>query len=180
MAKKYVRFDEIENVLSSLTLLVTLAPLVKKRRGLQFWKWIIVGAHDALQGAIVCAIADTTGTNVLSKTSACKMWAWLQDTSEPYPGEYMADFGTLLSRIGFDLLPPEEKAIRRLHSLRNGFMHFTPKSWSIELAGLPKIIGAVVDVVEKLMTNDRLLCRLTGNRQRSLKSAIDAIRKHFP
>jgi len=59
-----LQFDEIENVLASLDLLAMLPPLVRQRRSRSHWKWIIIGAHDALQGALVRAIADKTGTNV--------------------------------------------------------------------------------------------------------------------
>lgn len=172
----YVRFDEIENVLASLDLLATLAPLVKKRRSGSYWKWIIVGAHDALQGALVCAIADTTGTNVLSKKSAKKMLDWLEDTSREYPGEYMADFTTLLKRAGVTLPSQDANDIRKLHGLRNEFSHFTPKGWSIELAGLPRIINAALGLIERLMQSDRVEYRITGNKKRRVRSNIKIVR----
>ena len=155
----YARFDEIENVLSSLDLLAELAPIVKKRR--VFWKWIIIAAHDAVQGALVCSIADLTGTSVLDKKSAKKMLDWLDDTSKKYPGEWMADFTTLLQRAAIDMAPSEAKDIRRLHSFRNDFAHFTPKSWSIEIAGLPRIVGVALRLVEDLMKRDRVEYRMT-------------------
>ncbi len=175
----YARFDEIENVLASLDLLATLTPLVKKRRSRSQWKWIIVAAHDALQGALVCAVADTTGTNVLSKKSAKKMLDWLNDTSKEYPGEYMADFGALLKRAAITLPSGDAKDIRKLHGMRNEFAHFTPKAWSIELAGLPRIINAALRLIERLMQSDPVQYRMTGNRKRrvrfNMKSAKTAL-----
>ena len=171
----YVRFDEIENVLASLDLLATLAPLVKKRRS--HWKWIIVGAHDALQGALVCAVADTTGTNLLSKKSAKKMLDWLEDTSRKYPGEYMADFATLLQRAAVTLPSQDAKDMRKLHRLRNDFAHFTPKGWCIELAGLPRIIEATLRLIERLTQSDRVEYRMTGNRKRRVRSNMKSARR---
>jgi hypothetical protein len=51
---EYVRFDDIENVLSSLGMLSALANLMNKRDGAAHWKWLIICAHDAVQGAM-CA-----------------------------------------------------------------------------------------------------------------------------
>ena len=172
----YARFDEIDNVLASLDLLATLAPLVKRRRSRSYWKWIIVGAHDAVQGAVVCAIADTTGTNVLSKKSGKTVLKWLEDTSKEFPGEYMADFETLLKRALIELPPKDAKDIRKLHSLRNDFAHFTPKGWSIELAGLPRIIEAALRLVERLMQSDRIQYRMTGNKTRRVRDNLKAVR----
>jgi hypothetical protein len=171
-----LQFDEIENVLASLDLLAMLSPLVKQRRLRSHWKWIIVGAHDALQGALVCAIADTTGTNVLSKKSSKKMLNWLEDTSKAYPGEYMADFETLLKRAAVTLPPADAKDIKALHGLRNDFAHFTPKGWSIELAGLPRIIDTALRLVEQLMQSDQVQYRMTGNKKRRARGNIEAAR----
>jgi hypothetical protein len=68
-SEAYVRFDEFEDVLASVELVALLAPFV--REDPQYWKWIIVGAHSALQGAMVCAYVDSSGTSILkSKRSA--------------------------------------------------------------------------------------------------------------
>ena len=69
---KYVRFDELENVLATLDMLAVLAPLVRRRRQQSVWKWVVIGAHDALQGALVCAVTDTSGTRILNKKSVRK------------------------------------------------------------------------------------------------------------
>jgi hypothetical protein len=172
----YARFDEIENVLISLDLLATLAPMVRSRRHRSQWKWIIIGAHDALQGALVCAIADTTGTRVLSKKSARAMLDWLEDTSQEYPGEFMADFSTLLKRAAIELVPKDGKDIETLHGMRNDFVHFTPKGWSIELAGLPRIIDTALRLVALLMRSDRVEYRVSGNRKRRMRDQIKAVR----
>jgi hypothetical protein len=34
--------------------LALLAPLIRDKQ--QYWKWMIIGAHSALQGAMVCAL----------------------------------------------------------------------------------------------------------------------------
>ena len=74
--ERHAAIDEIENVLCTLDLLVIVMQHLKKKRTL--WKWALIAAHDALQAAIVCAIADTTGTNVLKKKSSAAMLTWLE------------------------------------------------------------------------------------------------------
>ena len=89
----------------------------------------------------------------------------------------MADFATLLKRAAIELSPEVAKDLNTLHGLRNDFAHFTPKGWSIELAGLPRIIGAALQLVQELMQNDRVDYRMTGNRKRRLRDNIKAITK---
>jgi hypothetical protein len=48
MGKQFVRFDEIEDVLSSVKLIALTAPLAKASPS--YWKWIIVGAQNRFRG----------------------------------------------------------------------------------------------------------------------------------
>jgi hypothetical protein len=64
MAKHFLHFDEIEDVLSSLDLLALTVPLVKKQPS--YWKWVLVASHSSLQGAMVCALRDTAGISILA------------------------------------------------------------------------------------------------------------------
>src|SRR5262249_14268877 len=95
----YIRFDEIEDVLASVDLVALLAPLVREKP--QLWKWLIVGAHDAFQGAMVSAFRDSTGTSILTKESAAQVLDWHNadvSTRGEHPKERLASFGALLNR----------------------------------------------------------------------------------
>src|SRR5262249_11176481 len=92
----FVRFSEYEDVLASLEVVALVAPLVRDKP--QYWKWVIVGAHDALQGAMVCAYADSTGTSVLAEKSAKEMLDWLNADQTTQPRQYLAPFDELLNR----------------------------------------------------------------------------------
>jgi hypothetical protein len=46
MPKDFVRFDEIEDVLSSVDLVETIVPLLKRHPS--YWKWTIIAAHSGL------------------------------------------------------------------------------------------------------------------------------------
>jgi hypothetical protein len=185
----YVGFDQYEDVLASLEMVALLAPQVRVRP--QYWKWIIVCAHSALQGAMVCAYADTSGTSILTDKSAKEMMEWLNAdlaTRGPYPEERLAPFGALLERCitgnpifePLVLTPQQHKDIKRLHEeLRNSFAHFTPKGWSIEKVGLPRIIGAAINATEMLMRRYYVIGHLDEDQQQRLTKALATVRAHL-
>jgi hypothetical protein len=180
-SENYIQFDEIEDVLASVALVALVAPLVRDKPW--YWKWIVIGAHNALQGAMVCAFADTSGISILTNRSAAKMLDWFNaDPATPgeHPEERLADFGELLQRCiagdaNFEplvLTPEQHDDIKRLHDhFRNNFAHFTPKGWSIEKAGLPRIVDVAFHAMETLMNRRQVTYRLDENQQRRLKEA---------
>jgi hypothetical protein len=70
MSKDFVRVDQIEDVLSSLDLLTLVLPLTRKQAS--YWKWAIIAAHCGFQGAMVCALAGTSGMGGLDEASLKK------------------------------------------------------------------------------------------------------------
>jgi hypothetical protein len=127
----YVRFDERKDVLASMDLLELISPQLEANPSL--WKWAIISAQSALQGAMVCALADSAGTSVLTKKSGSKLLAWLQaedDKRGDPPKERLAEFNVLLEQYlsaGLVLTQQQEKEVRRLHEyFRNTFSHFIP------------------------------------------------------
>lgn len=140
---------------------------------------VILAAENGLQGALVCAIQDTSGTSILEKKSAAKVLRYFDEGDMPQ--ERMADFMTLFRK--YRKMYPckgtirQLKQIRRLHKeFRNDFAHFVPKGWSIELAGLPAIIEAALKLIEEAMKQDQVLTRLSGNRQRRLERNLATTR----
>jgi hypothetical protein len=103
---------------------------------------MIIGAHSALQGAMVCAFADSSNTSILTKRSAAKMLDWLNaDTAirGEYPKERLAEFEDLLTRClqgshncdPLVLTRQQCRDIRRLHrEFRNNFVHFIPTGFA--------------------------------------------------
>jgi hypothetical protein len=185
MGRQYIRFDEIEDVISSVELLALVSPLLRKQPS--YWKWAIISVHNGMQGAMVCVLGSTSGVGVLSKKSAKAVFAWHEAGGQgPYPEEWMANFTTLLERCRterpgeepFKLTAAQERDIKRLNDhFRNNFAHFVPESWSIEKVGLPRIVGTAVECIQQLMNRDEVIYRLSGNRQRRLKSGIKKIRR---
>src|SRR6266852_1734859 len=182
MMHGYIRYDEIEDVLTSTDLLALIAPRLDLQPS--YWKWMIVAAQNGLQGAIVCALHDAIGVSVLTDKSARAVLKWHEQNAELYPTERLADFLTLLRRFCRQNPAAKESVTRlqirdiyRLHRhFRNGFEHFTPKSWSIETVGLPRIIGTALDFIEVAMRNEKVIYRLSGNKVRRLKENLSHAR----
>jgi len=181
----FVRFTEIEDVVVSTELVAHLAPLLDDQPS--YWKWIIVAAHSALQGTMVCALADSTGTSVLEQESAKKMLDWFKDMCGEPPPEKLLSFKRLLSRCtsGSDpllaLSTEQHRDITRLHDeFRNNFTHFLPhQGWLIEKAGLPCIITAEMDAVESLMGRLPIPTTVSERQQERLSKALHDWRAAF-
>ena len=131
-------------------------------------KWLILALHASLQGACVCALRgyDTSGVSVLSNASRKEWLNWFEESRDngdlPAPEfEKLADLKTLYKRVTktSELRHPftfhqDSKInfdVKRLNSLRNNFIHFVPKGWSIELSGMPRIVSSVTEVIEHLV-----------------------------
>jgi hypothetical protein len=178
----YVRFNEFTDAISSVQLVADLVGPVQRRPLL--WKWIVIGAHNGLQGAMVCALSGTDGTGALKPASRKAMLEFLSGPMEhSIPDEWLADFPSLLNwvqdktrMLGGEVWRPSAEKVRKLrqlNELRRNFAHYTPKSWSIESAGLPSIIGVALEGTEHLMLQpSRVMLQLTGNQKRALTHAL--------
>ncbi len=117
----------------------------------QLWRWIIIALHNAMQGIMVRALMDGTSYPVLTKECQQEFLKWADNENTPYPKERLASYLDLYKRIKrqgmglgggnspFVARGREGKSIRLLNTFRNDFTHFTPKGWSLELDGLPRI-----------------------------------------
>lgn len=70
----------------------------------------------------------------------------------------------------------ERDSFRRLHDLRNQFSHFTPKGWSIELAGLPHIFLDMVGVLEKMSADPWPFRHMTEEERDCLANLMSQLR----
>jgi hypothetical protein len=177
VSDKYVRYDEIEDVLASTDLLRFLVPRLHEEPSL--WKWAIIATQSALQGALVCALHDGTGASVLTDKSAREWLEWLRgDHQTPSPKKLrLADFSTLFRKCCRQI-PTAKTLITRRHvsdvyklhrHFRNGFEHFQPQSWSIETAALPSIIESALHFVEMAMSSQMVSYRLDQGQILRLK-----------
>src|SRR5262245_13143801 len=153
VSAEYLQTDEREDLLSSLKLVRVSA--LECRDDVQFWKWILVGAHSSLQAAIVFHLSF--GNDLLvAKPAHAKKWLEAHRSGGDYPDMHMDFFLALYEKaksqdvLAFRLVtaPSQDQSVKTLLGLRNDFVHFMPRGWSIELAMLPKICLDSLKVVE--------------------------------
>jgi hypothetical protein len=122
--REYVRYSKLTDVISSVQLVASLIEPVQRHPIL--WKWIILGSHSGLQGAMVCNLSGTDGTGALKPKSRAKMLTFLQSGAEgdTIPDEWLADFNTLLQWIrdkdrisGGVTWRPDDKQLKHLAML---------------------------------------------------------------
>jgi hypothetical protein len=128
------------------------------------WRWVIISSVLALQGASVCTLSgfDTSGRLMLTEASQKAVTNWLDAKSRtPYPSERLATPKELVRRISDpETLPSpftvpvsrdELADVDLLVDLRNEFIHFTPKVWSLELSGLPRLNHSAWVIVSRMI-----------------------------
>jgi len=181
----YLSTDERDDVIASLEHLRRC--LITSQTKSEEWKWAILAAHAALCGALVCVTAGTAQVGCLSDKSRARMIAWLHsDFSAPRPPERLAEPAELLrracSRTHSDRRGPPLRIsvnvlrdLARLHEFRNQLMHFRPLGWSIELAGLPRMIGRAVDVAARLMRSIDVAHQLPDEQLRRLDAVLEQV-----
>jgi len=155
MKGTWLRTDEREDVLASLRMVSSSCDAAV--HDLSAWKWIVIGTHSALQGAMALHLGFGNDLLVASPEDAA---AWLDahENGAPYPEMMMDDFLGLYKKLkkhevlGFSFKPNGTQGgnIRRLNRCRNQFVHFMPQGWSIELSGMPQICGDCLAVVVHL------------------------------
>ena len=155
MSEAYLRTDEREDLIASLKL-VRLS-LQQCALDSQYWKWVLIGAHASLQAAIVFHLSF--GNNLLvAKLGHAHKWLDAHREHTAYPDMHMDYFMDLYRKsktqeiLGFRLATTQSQDcnVDRLLDFRNAFIHFMPKGWSIELAGLPGICMDSLNIVEGL------------------------------
>lgn len=123
---------------------------VRAEADLQAWRWFTIALHNASQGFMVLSLRH--GNGLLALTDECyAAWMDAYENNKQYPQEKLdsylclykkvkhAETGTIGGNTRFAPKGSQGRSIRRLISLRNEFIHFTPKGWSLEMSGLPRI-----------------------------------------
>lgn len=180
--------DERRDVISSLKMAVVALEL--KENDASYWKWIILTLHSALQGAMVCHLSNTADLGACTESSETRwlkwhdggrigdepnlrlevpevLFCWISDVGR---------HGTNTTHGHIAISPSEEAAFKLLHRLRNPFTHFQPMSWIIEIDGLPKMIGHIIDLIYKIYNTGWAFRHLDDEQKISLEKLIHSIK----
>lgn len=155
----WLRTNETEEAVSALEMLAEAAPslLADSYR----WKWAIIATHNALQGFMVLALRHGNGLLAL-KDEIAAQWLKAYRGGGKYPVEKLDNFLNLYKKVKSDRMlcyvhskkfmaaPDHNRSVRKLNELRNEFIHFVPKGWSLKLTDLPEICLCCLEVIEFL------------------------------
>ena len=156
----YFETSEAEDVVGSLRHLKLC--LAETRTDPQAWKWVVLSLFSAVQGSIVCHASGSAQIECLTKDSAMKMLAWLNDRTDAKanaPEEKLAGPSTLFKRLNgtYTDFPPSggiiatdqatELSFSRVVGLRHDFSHFSPKGWAIEKTMITEAIPDLLKLI---------------------------------
>ena len=177
-------FDEFEDAVLSVELAAEKFSDVQNSPTL--WKWVIIAMQNAVQSAMVLALAGTDGCGALYPNSQKQNREWLQNLTPNRPRRQMADYDTLLAWIqGAELLegpvPPLSEVdcqnLKRLNQLRRQFAHYNPTGWGIELQYMLNIMPVAADVLEHLTTTQvRPNIHFTADQKRRIRKSLAGLR----
>lgn len=154
------------------------------------WKWVILALHSAVQNFMLLALKGSNSLNVVRAKDA-EAWSQAYNNDQPLPGlGKIDDFLDLYKKIkGNKMLiwsnsqkfvpkGQQGKSIKLLNSFRNEFIHFLPKSWSIEMSGLPAMSLDCVSVIDFLVSDSNNVL-LNKEVRQHLKELLSTVRQSF-
>lgn len=164
---KWLRLDEVENAIDNLD---TCQFLLNRSQQPIRWKWTIITLHQALYGFAICAVQGTDCMSVLKNpndpnSQLIGVWEAIErakDRQYLWPGA-----SPLITTT------EEDVAIQRIiNEFRNGFEHFRPAGWSIEVAGIAALVGHVTRVVRFLALESGSVRYRTKVQQSRVRRAL--------
>lgn len=145
----YLRTDEESEAVEALRMATDM--LIQVPDSPSHWRWVIVALHNSVQGFMVLSLRHGNGLLALSSKSF-QEWMDAYENDKPFPKKEKLDsYSGLYKKVKSEdagqaggnsrFIPTgtQGRSIKRLDALRNDFIHFTPKGWSLELDGLPEI-----------------------------------------
>lgn len=185
MNDHWLRTDEHEEVVSALEAVAEWSGRIETK--IDFWKWVVLAMHNAVQGFMVITLRGSDGLRPLKNDIAAE-WLIAYREGGKYPKEKLDSFLNLYKKIKSDsmlfyvhskkFIPSgsQGRSIKKLNSLRDDFIHFLPKSWSLEVSGLPQICLDCIDVIEFLGWESGNVPWYDENHRERARQAIDLAR----
>lgn len=153
----WLRTDEHQEAVSALEFAAEQASSVDS--DVYRWKWVILGMHTAVQVYMVLALRGSDGLGPLKDEVAAKWLEAYRAGEEKLPEERLDTYKNLYKKVKtglaygappFDPVGSQGRSIKKLDELRDEFVHFTPKGWSLEVSGLPEICMDCIRLIRYL------------------------------
>ncbi|MEA3032980.1 MAG: hypothetical protein QOH86_996 [Sphingomonadales bacterium] len=187
--ERWVRTDEAEDVAASIRHSLRSRDLAAQDP--QAWKWVALALHSALQGACVCHLVTTA--NPIGAVTTKNAGEWLQyfeasrtDPEAKPPTTYLLSLPDLLTAvrkprsagdrsnpIGVVLSDEELEWLRRFHrEIRNQFVHFEPRGWSLEVSGMPDLAKLIARLIGEMLEMGWAFRHQDADWRRALRSDL--------
>lgn len=159
MNEFWLQTNEYEEATSALEAVAEWSQRVENN--ISYWRWVVLALHNSVQGYMVLALRGSDGLRPLKDDVATK-WLTAYREGGKYPVEKLDTFLNLYKKVQSDtmlfyvhskkVVPSRTlgRSMKKLNSHRNDFVHFLPKSWSLEVSGLPAICLDCLALVEFL------------------------------
>lgn len=162
----YLRTDSLEDAISSFELALLFHDQAQSDE--RYWKWFVVAMHCGVQGCFTLALANSHGLLVQKPGVAARMLAAIEARTEipsPHMDNFLRLYAKLQSEGNFsstDAVPvprasEQEEGLKSLDELRDEFLHFNTKSWSIEFALIEIAARAAVEVAQFLLFESNVI-----------------------
>ncbi len=164
---KWLRLTEEKNALDYLE---KAAYFIKKTsEDYVNWKWVILGLHGALYGFAISACRTTDSLRATTKKG--KLISFWQALKLCQDHNHMK---MLMRSKPLVLSQSQKESIDQLkNDFRNEFEHFTPKGWSIEVHGMPKIAIDALETIRFLALETNTFVHLSPTERTHVESLID-------
>lgn len=180
----FIRTDTAEDAVSSFELASIF--LLQAQSDLRYWKWFILACHAGVQGTFALALEGGNGllvqkAGVMQKTLA----AFASHVTPPLP--HMDNFTRLYKKVqvgehlrSSDVRPvsattESDAAISNLDELRDEYMHFNVKGWSIDLAVIRTSALECINVAAFLINQPGAVLWHEANHEHRAKAALSSL-----
>ncbi|NDW01962.1 hypothetical protein [Salipiger sp. PrR002] len=162
---RWLSTNEFDDLLANIQALEALIWATTKSPIL--WKWVIIAAHTTLQSLAICKLTRTDGFGAKRDDIEKKVAAFyaagkntLHDNEEFLAlsaKENMANFPSLMRRLGYDLPKPEDAHLENsdtnlalffLHDFRSTYTHYPPVQLTLRASQVRAIVRIAVDVID--------------------------------
>lgn len=159
MSRYWLRTDEHEEAIFALETAAEWSGRIEAE--IDYWKWVVVALHNSMQGFMILALRGSDGLLPL-RDHVTEKWVTAHRENGEYPIEKLDSFLNLYRKVKSDSMlfyvhskkfvpnGSQDFSIKILNELRNNFVHFLPRSWSLEISGLPEICLDCLSLIEFL------------------------------
>lgn len=162
---RWLSTNEFDDLLANLQALEALIWATSKKPVL--WKWVIIAAHTTLQSLAICKLTRTDGFGAKRDDIEEEVADFYEDGKNTFDDneefsalaakENMANFPTLMRRLGYDLPKPKDARLENdatnlalffLHDFRSTYAHYPPVQLTLVGSQVRDIVRIAVDVME--------------------------------